>query len=196
MPLRGQVIDEAAPMGVARLVRCSDESGAMETAEVAKGELRREMLLTEDVFLLDNEAEIFVWVGKGANADERKAGLSVGTDYAAANGRPPHTRVTKVMEGAEPPTFKLNFASWAAQPGPVADLGAGRFSVGSPNIATSPRQRSSSEVASRRLEPTCLSSPSPPSLSPCDLRREACLRRALPPSPSLLGSPAPLHGTS
>ena len=64
---------------------------------------------------MDNGGEIFVWVGKGATDAERKGGMKAGTEYCARDGRPKGTRVTKVMEGAEPTTFKANFEQWGAR---------------------------------------------------------------------------------
>jgi len=98
----------------AKLIKVSDASGALQQQEVASGALDRKMLDTTDVFVLDNGAEIFVWIGRGAGAEERKAGMKLGTDYCDQSGRPKGTRVSKVMEGTEPTTFKTNFATWEA----------------------------------------------------------------------------------
>ena len=81
-------------------------------SQVATGNLAKDMLKTEDAFIVDNETEIFVWVGKGATADERKAALSHGQDYVTKQGRPDWTRVTKILEGTEPTTFKSCFKKW------------------------------------------------------------------------------------
>ena len=54
---------------------------SLRLSQVATGNLAKDMLKTEDAFIVDNETEIFVWVGKGATADERKAALSHGQDY-------------------------------------------------------------------------------------------------------------------
>ena len=79
---------------------------------MATGNLSKDMLKTEDAFIVDNDTEIFVWVGKGATADERKAALSHGQDYVSKQGRPDWTRVTKILEGTEPTTFKSCFKKW------------------------------------------------------------------------------------
>ena len=42
---------------------------------------------------LDNEAEICVWLGKGATAAERASGMKVAAEYCAQGGRPKGTRV-------------------------------------------------------------------------------------------------------
>ena len=86
---------------------------SLRLSQVATGNLAKDMLKTEDAFIVDNETEIFVWVGKGATADERKAALSHGQDYVTKQGRPDWTRVTKILEGTEPTTFKSNFANSA-----------------------------------------------------------------------------------
>ena len=79
--------------GEAKLIKVSDASGTLEQTEVASGSLSREMLDPDDVFLVDNQAEIYVWVGKGATKEERKGGMRIGTDYCSQGGRPKGTKV-------------------------------------------------------------------------------------------------------
>jgi hypothetical protein len=38
------------------------------------------MLTTEDVFIMDNVSEIFVWIGKRCSTDERKRGMQIAHD--------------------------------------------------------------------------------------------------------------------
>ena len=98
--------------GVAKLYKVSDASGTLQTTPVgAGGKLERAMLTSDAVFLMDNAAELFVWVGKGASADERRRGMALGQEFCAQGGRPKATRLTKVMEGAEPVMFTSNFAA-------------------------------------------------------------------------------------
>ena len=99
-------------MAPSKLLVVSDASGKMVVEEVATGGLAKDMLKTEDAFIVDNDTEIFVWVGKGANSSERKAALQHGQDYVAKQGRPDWTRVTKILEGSEPTTFKSCFQKW------------------------------------------------------------------------------------
>ena len=106
--------NEKSSKGVAKLYRVSDASGSMSTTEIASGSLKRELLDTKDVFLLDTITEIFVWVGKGASQAERKKGMAVGEEYCTQAARPKGTRVTKVVEGTETTAFKSNFASWSS----------------------------------------------------------------------------------
>ena len=79
-------------------VQVSDASGKLETKEVGSGTLKREMLNSEEVYIMDNGAEIFVWIGKKASDDEKKSGMKLGTQYCAESGRPANTRVSKARE--------------------------------------------------------------------------------------------------
>ena len=38
-------------------------------------------LVEEDVMILDTYSEVFVWIGRGANAVEKKEGLKSARDY-------------------------------------------------------------------------------------------------------------------
>ena len=102
----------ALKKGELKLFKVSDASGTMVKSEVATGTLEQKMLTTEEVYILDNVAEVYVWVGKKASADERKKGMEYGQKYTEEGGRPKHTKLSKVMEGTEPTTFKANFVSW------------------------------------------------------------------------------------
>lgn len=110
---------EKSAKGIPTLFKVSDASGTVTTTEISKGDLKKSMMDSNDVFLLDNHAEIFVWVGKGASETERKKGMTIGSDYCAQGGRPKGTKVTKVMEGTEPTVFKSNFSEWK-QPAAVS----------------------------------------------------------------------------
>jgi villin 1/advillin len=95
------------------LYRVSDASGRMETAEVGRKVgnegLERKLLDTNDAFILDAGTEIFVWVGKGANAEERKKSMAYATQFLKDSGRPPVTPITKISENGEPAPFKSYF---------------------------------------------------------------------------------------
>lgn len=43
----------------------SDASGSLQITEVAKGKLAKDMLKSEDVFIVDAGSELFVWIGRG-----------------------------------------------------------------------------------------------------------------------------------
>merc|ERR1712146_499242 len=61
------------PQHTLKLFKASDESGNLEVTEVASGkDVTEDKLDTNDVFILDAGHTIYVWIGKGASAQERK----------------------------------------------------------------------------------------------------------------------------
>jgi hypothetical protein len=94
------------------LFRVSDSTGNMEVKEVARGQLKQEMLDTNDVFVLDAGHSIFVWIGKGATAEEKKKGMDVGVKFLKEQNRPDWTPIARLVQGSETPIFKSNFWIW------------------------------------------------------------------------------------
>ena len=56
---------------------------------------------SEDVFILDNTNEVWVWIGAKASANEKKSALQTATNYLVENKKPIQTPVMRVVEGAE-----------------------------------------------------------------------------------------------
>jgi len=109
-----------------KLFKVSDASGSLEFTEIEKDEknrLQRSMLDTQDVFIVDADSEIFVWIGKGASANEKKEGMMRAMEYLAKAGKPDWTPITRVVEGAESPVFQANFFQWT--PPKKVDFSAG-----------------------------------------------------------------------
>jgi gelsolin len=70
----------------------------------------RSSLKTDDVFLVDTIAHIFIWCGKGATPTERKIGFTYAQEYLnQQQDRPKNLPVTKVMEGGENEEFNAHF---------------------------------------------------------------------------------------
>jgi len=111
-------IDDAPPAAPPppppRLVRVSDETGAVSFDEVAQGSLASSMLDSADVFIVDGGEEVFVWVGKAATARERRAGMAQGVAYSVQSASQGKTPVTKFVEGMEPAAFEACFAEWTS----------------------------------------------------------------------------------
>ncbi len=55
---------------------------------------------------------IFVWIGKKANQDERKAAFKNARDFIQSKSYKQWCSVTTVKEGTETPLFKQNFNDW------------------------------------------------------------------------------------
>lgn len=127
---------DAAAKAATKLFKVSDEGGSLAVNEVSTGEkLTRDLLDTNDVFILDLGASIFVWIGKGSNPTERKEGMMSAQKYLEQSGKPMHTQVSRVVEGAETPAFKGEFFQWEP---PKAFSGFGQRA--SSGVAVSPEQ--------------------------------------------------------
>ncbi|KAJ1695673.1 hypothetical protein LUZ63_012371 [Rhynchospora breviuscula] len=76
------------------------------------GVLSKESLENNRCYLLDCGSELFVWVGRVTQVDDRKAVTKAAEDLITKENRPKATRVTKVIQGHETNTFKAKFDSW------------------------------------------------------------------------------------
>lgn len=90
--------DSTADAQVSKLFQISDESGSISFTQVEyeTGKLNKSLLHSSDAFLLDNLSELFLWVGKGASAEEKKSGMAYATKYLTDNGYPMNTNISKV----------------------------------------------------------------------------------------------------
>lgn len=95
-----------------RLFGCSNKTGRFIVEEVP-GDFTQSDLATDDVMLLDTGDQIFLWVGKDANAEERKEAPRIAEDYVKTDpsGRQ-GMAITTIRQGEEPPTFTGWFQAW------------------------------------------------------------------------------------
>jgi len=93
-----------------KLFQLSDASGQMQFKEVAKGgAVKRNLLDTNDVFILDTGAEVFSWIGRGASVDERKLAMKYAQDYLTKFNRPLWMPIARILEGGENEVFEQSF---------------------------------------------------------------------------------------
>ncbi|XP_010545843.1 PREDICTED: villin-3-like [Tarenaya hassleriana] len=88
--------------------------------EPIEGDLSKSLLENDKCYFLDCGAEVFVWVGRVTQVEERKAASQAAEDCLASENRPKATLITRVIQGYEPHSFKSNFDSWpsgSATPG-------------------------------------------------------------------------------
>ena len=92
---------------VKKLFRFSDSTGEPVFTEVASGdEVSKSQLDTTDVFVLNNESEIFVWIGKNTTAGERLEAMPRAQEYLNSNPNAnKHVSITVMNEGLETPIF-------------------------------------------------------------------------------------------
>lgn len=93
------------------------------------GELSKSLLENNKCYLLDCGSEVYVWVGRVTQVDERKAAMQAAEDFIASQNRPKSTRVTRLIQGYETHSFKSNFESWPSGSAPVASEEGGRGKV-------------------------------------------------------------------
>ncbi|KAL0346231.1 UNVERIFIED_CONTAM: Villin-2 [Sesamum radiatum] len=94
------------------------------------GELSKSVLENNKCYLLDCGAEVFVWVGRVTQVDERKAANQVAEDFLASQNRPKSTHITRLIQGYETRSFKSNFDSWPLASAPsVVEEGRGKVAA-------------------------------------------------------------------
>ncbi|XP_057714438.1 scinderin like b isoform X1 [Corythoichthys intestinalis] len=95
-----------------RLFGCSNKSGRLIIEEVP-GDFTQSDLATDDVMILDTWGQLFLWIGKEANAQERTGAPKLAREYLDSDptgrkGLP----ITTIKQGAEPPIFTGWFHAW------------------------------------------------------------------------------------
>lgn len=97
-----------------RLFGCSNKTGRL-TVEEVPGDFTQSDLATDDVMLLDTWDQIFLWVGKDANEEEKTGAPKIAKDYVDSDpsGRK-GVPITTIKQGAELPTFTGWFQAWDA----------------------------------------------------------------------------------
>uniref|UniRef100_A0A0E0D0S5 HP domain-containing protein n=1 Tax=Oryza meridionalis TaxID=40149 RepID=A0A0E0D0S5_9ORYZ len=110
-----------APIGKKAI--CDDdvvlETTAPKLYSINNGQLKLEdTVLTKSIlennkcFLVDCGSDLFIWVGRLTQVEERKAASAAVEEFIATQNRPKTTRVTRVIQGYENHTFKSKFESW------------------------------------------------------------------------------------
>lgn len=108
--------NKADASNVASLYKVSDATGSMTTTMVSeKSPFAKELLVKDDCFILDNGAngKIFVWKGKGANAEEKSAAMQMADNFIEKMNYPRmKTQVEILPQGRETIIFKQFFKNW------------------------------------------------------------------------------------
>jgi hypothetical protein len=96
-----------------RLFQCSNNKGYFYAEEVF--DFAQEDLCVDDVMLLDAFADVFIWIGERANAEERKGALELAKTYIEKDGSGRDAKDTcfqVLKQGMEPPNFTCHFFGW------------------------------------------------------------------------------------
>nr|XP_056716200.1 gelsolin [Euleptes europaea] len=106
---------DASNRRLAKLYKVSNGAGTMAVSLVAnENPFSQAALNSDDCFILDHgtDGKIYVWKGKNANAEERKAALKTASDFITKMGYPRHTQIQVLPESGETPLFKQFFKNW------------------------------------------------------------------------------------
>ncbi|KAJ0809099.1 putative villin headpiece, villin/Gelsolin, ADF-H/Gelsolin-like domain superfamily [Helianthus annuus] len=76
---------------------------------------------TDKCYLMDCGFEVFVWVGRATQVDDRKAATQAAEEFLTSNNRPKATLITRLIQGYETHAFKSNFDSWPSSTAPSAE---------------------------------------------------------------------------
>lgn len=97
-----------------KIFKISDASGSMEFVELtpSDGKLRKDLLVTDDVFLVQGTGKLFLWIGRRSNPNEKKEATMLAVAYLRNNGLPMTTAIERVSEGNETGSFKAEFHVW------------------------------------------------------------------------------------
>uniref|UniRef100_A0A674PRT1 Macrophage-capping protein n=2 Tax=Takifugu rubripes TaxID=31033 RepID=A0A674PRT1_TAKRU len=100
----------------ASLYKVSDATGSMTITKISdKSPFGKDLLVRDDCFILDNGAngKIFVWKGKGANAEEKQESLQMADNFIDQMKYPRmKTQVEILPQGKETIIFKQFFKNW------------------------------------------------------------------------------------
>lgn len=91
------------------LWKVSNDSGKLQTTEITERPLRKDHLDTNDVFILELDKHVYIWIGKMADAEEKKNALIIGKSFVKAHNKPKGCRVSRIVEKAEDVHFKSFF---------------------------------------------------------------------------------------
>jgi len=109
--IHAEIPDEKVEVLVKSIWCLSDSSGKLTVEEVAsgKGNIKKSVLKSEDVFFIDNGHTLYVWVGSGTTKNEKAMAMQYATDFLKVASRPMSTPVLRVIEGNEPASFNREF---------------------------------------------------------------------------------------
>ncbi|XP_037554064.1 adseverin [Nematolebias whitei] len=113
-PGGSDVSEEKAQKTKTSLYLISDATGQMSVTFQSNGPFKQGMLSQNECYILDDGANnnIFVWKGRDANADERKAAMTAARKFIQDKNYSPKTKVQVIPSGSETTLFKQFFFKW------------------------------------------------------------------------------------
>jgi len=95
-----------------RLFQCSNVTGSFKLTE--QFNFVQDDLINDDVMILDLFTDVFVWIGKDSQKEEKDKAMQTAMEFVsgASDGRSKSTPIWRVMAGLEPPNFTACFQGW------------------------------------------------------------------------------------
>lgn len=116
-----------------------DEKGDMQAVPVGEAPLKKELLDTNHTYILDCETELFIWVGKRSNWQDKAGALVLAEEFLTTFDRPAWTPMTRMLAGNETVLFKSKFSNWV-DAHPTRDFREIEFRKQQANIAATIEQ--------------------------------------------------------
>lgn len=91
------------------LFKVSDASGKLTFTKLAEGALDRQLITSDDAFVVDSGSEIFVWLGAKASKQEKDNAPRFAMDYIKQQNKPAWLPLTVAREGGDNATFEASF---------------------------------------------------------------------------------------
>jgi gelsolin len=91
--------DKPVELDKCKLYRLSDSAGSLQFKKEFEGRLSKQMLDSNDAFIIDAGIELFVWIGKNASQKEKSYAMKNAMEYLQREGKPLTTPITRVVEG-------------------------------------------------------------------------------------------------
>jgi len=97
-----------SPNRQAELYHIGEEDGKVNYQKVGTGKnIKKSMLNTNDVMLLDTGFGLFIWEGKKCTPSEREHGMQFARRFVRESHRPPTYEILRSKEGGENELFEL-----------------------------------------------------------------------------------------
>jgi gelsolin len=108
--------ERAKALDVVQCIKDKYHEGKCEVA-VIEDCLIKGMWESNKCYLLDCGSEIYIWVGRVTQLEDRKAASLAAEEFISSQKRPKYTHIVRVIQGFETLSFKANFESWPHGPG-------------------------------------------------------------------------------
>lgn len=105
-------IDKIVVSANIKFFEVSNSDGQLTQTEITERPLSKNMLKSEETYILAMENDIYVWTGRKSNAEEKETGLKLANEYAQKSGKKKQVRCVRVFEGMEDVVFRMNFKDW------------------------------------------------------------------------------------